>query len=64
MQQLPGRIESLEAKIAALHEEMAQPGFFKQAGGAAIAKQAEEKAAAAELQAAYARWEELEQSGA
>ena len=64
LQQLPGRIESLEAKIAALHEEMAQPGFFKQAGGAAIAKQAEEKAAAAELQAAYARWEELEQSGA
>jgi ATP-binding cassette subfamily F protein uup len=63
LQQLPGRIESLEAKIAALHEEMAQPGFFKQTGGVAIAKQAEEKAAAAELKAAYARWEELEQSG-
>jgi ABC transport system ATP-binding/permease protein len=62
LQQLPGRIESLEAKIAALHEEMAQSGFFKQPGGAAIAKQAEEKAAAAELKAAYARWEELEQS--
>lgn len=61
LQQLPGRIESLEAKLAALHEEMARPNFFKQPGGVAVAKQAEEKAVAAELQSAYARWEQLEQ---
>jgi ATP-binding cassette subfamily F protein uup len=58
---LPGKIESLEAKIAALHEEMAQPGFFKQDGATLAAKQAEERTSAAELTAAYARWEELEQ---
>jgi len=58
---LPGKIESLEAKIAAIHEEMAQPGFFKQDGATLAAKQAEERSSAAELSAAYARWEELEQ---
>ncbi len=61
LEMLPGKIESLEAKIAAIHEEMAQPEFFKQDGATLAAKQAEERNSAAELSAAYARWEELEQ---
>jgi ATP-binding cassette subfamily F protein uup len=60
LDQLPGLIESLESQLAALHEEMARPEFFKQAGEVLAAKQAEERAATAQLAAAYARWEALE----
>lgn len=60
LEQLPGKIEKLEAKLAKLHDEMAKPEFFKQAGATLAVKQTEERAASTELTAAYARWEELE----
>ncbi|BBO32532.1 ATP-binding cassette domain-containing protein [Lacipirellula parvula] len=60
LEQLPGKIEKLEAKLAKIHEEMAKPEFFKQAGATLAVKQTEERAASTELTAAYARWEELE----
>ncbi|MDE3210129.1 MAG: ABC transporter ATP-binding protein, partial [Pseudomonadota bacterium] len=60
LEQLPLRIEQLEAAIAAHGEAMAEPAFFKQDSAAitraneAVAKQQ------AELEAAYARWSELD----
>ncbi|WP_286765940.1 MULTISPECIES: ATP-binding cassette domain-containing protein [Rhodopirellula] len=57
---LPGKIEKLEAEIAAIHEEMAAPEFY-QSGGDVIAQKSEElKAKEEELAQAYERWEALE----
>ncbi|MEQ8785215.1 MAG: ATP-binding cassette domain-containing protein [Pirellulaceae bacterium] len=57
---LPGKIEQLEADIAALHEAMARPDFYQQSGEA-IARETERLQQLDEqLAAAYQRWEELE----
>ena len=57
---LPGKIEKLEAEIAAIHEEMAAPEFY-QSGGDVIAKKSEElKVKEEELAQSYERWEALE----
>jgi len=57
---LPSTIERLEAEIAACHERMAAPDFYKRPGD----RIARDTAALAELEtelaARYARWEELE----
>ena len=57
--ELPGRIEKLEADQEQLHQEMAAPTFYQQ--GSEKVAQAQEKLTAfgGELEAAYARWEEL-----
>ena len=60
LEQLPGRIEALEARIAALTEAMGDAAFFRQDVAAITAHNAELAAAQAELDAAYARWAELE----
>ena len=57
---LPARIDALEAKLAARHEEMADPAFFRQEGAVIAAAQAELKALEAEIATTYARWEALE----
>ena len=57
---LPTLIEELEAQQAALHEEMAAEAFYKLPGAHIAARQAEERAVAEQLAAAYARWEEIE----
>ncbi|MBX3425501.1 MAG: ATP-binding cassette domain-containing protein [Pirellulales bacterium] len=57
---LPGRIEELETRLAEIHVEMATPEFFKQPGETIAERQAVERSLAAELAAAYARWETLE----
>ncbi len=57
---LPARIEGLEAERNALYATMASPAFYASRGGE-IAEAKERLAAVeAELQAAYARWVELE----
>ena len=60
LEQLPQRIEALETALAAVHLEMAAPGFYRQAGDAIAAGQARVAAMQEELDAAYARWEALE----
>ncbi|MGY3039994.1 ATP-binding cassette subfamily F protein uup [Rhodanobacter sp. TND4EL1] len=60
LEQLPKQIEQLETAIAAHGEAMNDPAFFKQ--DAATITRANEAVAAlqAELDAAYARWSELD----
>lgn len=57
---LPQRIEKLEAEQAAVHAKMADPGFYTKAGPEIAAVTAQLQQLDADLQAAYARWEELE----
>ena len=60
LEQLPARIEALEADIAARTQAMHEPAFYKQdataiaAAGAAMAK------LQSELDAAYSRWQALD----
>ena len=60
LEQLPGRIEALEAEQAELHTQMADPAFFKQEGAEIAAANARLSEITDELTAAYARWDELE----
>jgi len=60
LEQLPGRIESLEAQQQALQDAVSDPGFYKQDGEQIAARLAELEQVASELAQAYARWEELE----
>ncbi|MEP6172064.1 MAG: ATP-binding cassette domain-containing protein, partial [Rhodopirellula bahusiensis] len=57
---LPGKIEKLEAEIAAIHEEMAAPEFYQSGGDVIATKSDELKAKEAELADSYERWEALE----
>ena len=60
LEQLPARIEQLEADIAARGEAMNEPAFFQQ-DSAAIVKANEALAKLqVELEGAYARWAELD----
>lgn len=57
---LPGRIETLEAELARLHEKMGDPTFYSgdpQEIGRATGRLKEVQA---ELETTYARWEELD----
>ncbi|MBS0557151.1 MAG: ATP-binding cassette domain-containing protein [Proteobacteria bacterium] len=60
LEQLPARIETLEGEIAARTQAMHDPAFFKQDGGVITAANQALAAQQAELDAAYARWQELE----
>ncbi|KAF1711322.1 ABC transporter ATP-binding protein [Pseudoxanthomonas kalamensis DSM 18571] len=60
LEQLPGRIESLEADIAARSEAMNEPAFYQQDGAAITAANEILAALQLELDAAYARWAELD----
>ncbi|MFI5315376.1 MAG: ATP-binding cassette domain-containing protein [Myxococcota bacterium] len=59
----PAKIESLEAEQAALTERVSQPAFYRSAPAEQARAHARLAALAAELQSAYARWEELEALG-
>ncbi|PJJ99018.1 ABC transporter ATP-binding protein [Lysobacteraceae bacterium NML91-0213] len=60
LEELPARIEALEARQAAMTAEMGDPAFF-QRDGAAIAAHGDALARVqAELEEAYRRWGELE----
>ena len=60
LEQLPARIEALEADIATLTEAMNDPAFFQRDAAAITADNARMVALQGELEAAYARWAELD----
>ncbi len=60
LEQLPGRIESLDAELAALTAQIQDPAFYRQPAEAVTAANARLAALQAELEQAYARWNELE----
>ncbi len=60
LDQLPARIESLETKLAALTEAMQAPDFYQRDGAAVAAALTDAARAQQELDAAYARWAELD----
>jgi ATP-binding cassette subfamily F protein uup len=57
---LPSRIEDLETRIAALHDAMAAPEFYKQDGDRIAAARADLEALEQDLASCFERWEELE----
>jgi len=59
LDELPRKIETLEAELAALHERMADPAFYREQGEAVAAATARLQSLEGELEEAYARWEEL-----
>ena len=60
LEQLPARIEALEARLAALALTLNDPALYRREPGAALAVQAEIAAAQEALDLAYHRWEALE----
>jgi ABC transport system ATP-binding/permease protein len=59
LDELPRQIDGLEAELAALHEQMADPAFYREQGEAVATATARLQQLEAELENAYARWEEL-----
>jgi len=59
-EQLPARIETLEESVAALAASMNEPAFFRRPQPDILADNARLAAMQAELDAAYARWSELD----
>jgi len=57
---LPQRIEALEARIADIGAAMQEPAFYQQASAAITATNEELAGLQRELDAAYARWQELD----
>ncbi|MBC8354771.1 MAG: ATP-binding cassette domain-containing protein [Planctomycetes bacterium] len=57
---LPEAIEKLEAEVAKLHQQMAEPTFYQQSRDQIAKKQLELKDLGDKLANAYSRWEELE----
>ncbi|TAK39826.1 MAG: ATP-binding cassette domain-containing protein [Lysobacteraceae bacterium] len=60
LEALPALIEQLEAEVAALTETMHDPAFYQQDGAAITAHTTRLAEIQAALDAAYARWQELE----
>jgi len=60
LEQLPTRIEKLEARIADLTAAMGDPAFFRQDAAAIVAANETLASVQSDLDAAYARWQQLE----
>lgn len=60
LEQLPGTIEALEGKLASMTAEMNDPAFYQREAAAITAHTTEVARVQAELDAAYARWAELD----
>jgi ABC transport system ATP-binding/permease protein len=60
LEQLPLRIEALETQVATLTAQMNDPAFYQRDGAAITTHHATLSQVQAELDAAYARWSELE----
>jgi ATP-binding cassette subfamily F protein uup len=60
LEQLPARIESLEARLAALTKAMNDPAFYRRDSDAITDHHGEVASVQLELEAAYLRWEALE----
>ncbi len=63
LEKLPARIETLETRLAELTASLGSPDFFRQSQDKVIEHNAQIAATQAELDAAYARWTELERPG-
>ena len=60
LEQLPKQIDELESEIAKLHEEMADPAYYQQAGDKITIDAEKLKRLDNELLQKFARWEELD----
>jgi ATP-binding cassette subfamily F protein uup len=60
LEMLPQAIEALEAEQAALHEQMANPAFYKEAGARISGAKSRLEVLDAALEKAYERWAALE----
>ncbi|WP_290884821.1 ribosomal protection-like ABC-F family protein [Arenimonas sp.] len=60
LEELPGRIETLDAEIFALTSQIQDPAFYRQPADAVTAANARLSQLQGELEQAYARWTELE----
>jgi len=60
LQQLPARIEALETQVATMTTQMNEPSFYQRDNAAITAHNVALATAQAELDAAYARWAELD----
>jgi ATP-binding cassette subfamily F protein uup len=60
LDELPAKVEQLEAEQAEMHATMAEPDFFKSGGDKITQFNDRLEQLQSELQVAYARWEELE----
>jgi len=60
LEQLPGRIDALEAKLAQLAEAMNEPAFYQRDSATMAAHTQDMATAQAELEQAYARWQALD----
>ncbi len=58
---MPSLIERLETEVAALHDEMATPLYYRQPKERIAEEAARLKKLEDELASAYQRWEELDQ---
>ncbi|NNE00649.1 MAG: ATP-binding cassette domain-containing protein [Pirellulaceae bacterium] len=59
LDQLPERIENIEAQIEAMHQSMGDPEYYQQAGDTIASDATKLKLLETDLATAYARWEEL-----
>jgi ATP-binding cassette subfamily F protein uup len=60
LEELPGRIEALEARQRELHRQMADPAYHRQGADRINAAAAELEAIVRDLEDAYARWTSLD----
>jgi ATP-binding cassette subfamily F protein uup len=60
LEALPGRIDALENEMASLTDALTAPGFYAKDSAAQAAHHSRMAAAQAELDAAFARWSELD----
>ncbi|HET6324999.1 MAG TPA: ATP-binding cassette domain-containing protein [Planctomycetaceae bacterium] len=60
LEELPQRIEALEAEQVQLHQKLAEPNFYRQAGSEITKVTGRLQELEAELQTAYARWGDLD----
>jgi ATP-binding cassette subfamily F protein uup len=60
LEALPGRIDALENEMASLTEALSASGFYAKDSAAQAAHHARMAAVQAELDAAFARWAELD----
>ncbi len=60
LEALPGQIETLETEQAQLHQQLADPEFYRTGGDAVTDKTERLKRIESELEQAYSRWEALE----
>ena len=63
LEELPRRIEALEAELARTHEEMASPGFYQRDRAEIARSSARLEEVERELASCYERWETLEGLG-